>query len=125
MPHNPAFERLTRRAKDKIQETSVAVVQEQLDQGVPLYFIDVREDHEYQKGYAKGAVHIGRGILERDIEDQVPDKNSLIILYCGGGYRSALAAANLLEMGYTQVRSMAGGFKAWKKAGYPISQVEP
>ena len=122
MTHNPAFERLVQRAKEKIQEMSVGEVKEQLEKGDPIYFIDVREDHEYQKGYAEGAIHLGRGILERDIEGQIPEKDVPIVLYCGGGYRSALAAINLLEMGYSQVRSMAGGFKAWKAAGYAITK---
>ena len=122
MAHNPGFERLVQRAKERIQETSASEVKVQLDRGDPIYFIDVREDHEYQKGYAEGATHIGRGILERDIENQIPDKQASIVLYCGGGYRSALAAINLAEMGYSQVRSMAGGFKAWKAAGYTIKQ---
>ena len=122
MAHNPAFERLVQRAKEKIQEMSVGEVKKQLEKGDPIYFIDVREDHEYQKGYAEGAIHLGRGILERDIEGQIPEKDVPIVLYCGGGYRSALAAINLLEMGYSQVRSMAGGFKAWKAAGYAITK---
>ena len=80
----------------------------------------MREDHEVAQGYAHGAIHKGRGILERDVEEMIPDKNADIILYCGGGYRSALSAANLQEMGYTQVFSMAGGIKAWRQAGYPL-----
>ncbi len=91
-----------------------------LERGDVFYFVDVREDHEVAKGCAQGAIHKGRGILERDIEDLIPDKTSDIVLYCGGGYRSALAAANLQEMGYTRVWSMAGGIKAWLQAGYPL-----
>ena len=123
MVHNPEFERLVARAKETIQETVVSEVKVRVDRGDPLYFIDVREDHEWQKGHAEGAIHVGRGILERDIERHIPDKDVVIILYCGGGYRSALAAINLVEMGYTRVRSMAGGYKAWLEAGYPVSHV--
>ncbi len=90
------------------------------ERGGVFHFIDVREDHEVAQGYAQGAIHKGRGILERDVEEMIPDKNAEIILYCGGGYRSALSAANLQEMGYTQVLSMAGGIKAWRQAGYPL-----
>ncbi len=120
MAHNSEFERLVHRAKETIQETVVSEVKEKVDRRDILYFIDVREDHEWQKGHAEGAIHLGRGIIERDIEDQIPDKDAVIVLYCGGGYRSALAAINLLEMGYTRVRSMAGGYKAWVNAGYPV-----
>jgi len=123
MAHNPAFERLVQRAKGHIQEISVDKVREQLMRKEPFVFIDIREDHERQKGYAEGSIHIGRGILERDIERKPFEKDTLIVLYCGGGYRSALAAMNLVEMGYTRVRSMAGGFKAWKWAGYPLKEV--
>lgn len=91
-----------------------------LERGDAFYFIDVREDHEFARGCAHGATHKGRGILERDVEQMIPDKNAEIILYCGGGYRSALSAANLQEMGYTRVFSMAGGIKAWRQAGYPL-----
>ncbi len=122
MAHRPAFENLVQRAKESIQEMSVTEVKARLERGEALYFIDVREDHEWQKAHASGAIHIGRGILERDIERQVTDKQASIVLYCGGGYRSALAALNLGEMGYTEVRSLAGGFKAWQSAGYPVVQ---
>ena len=124
MAHNPAFELLVQRAKEDIQEISVREVKARLDRDESFSFIDVREDHEWQKGYAQGAIHIGRGILERDIERHIADKHAAIVLYCGGGYRSALAAINLLKMGYTQVRSLAGGFKAWKEAGYPTEPKE-
>ena len=88
--------------------------------GKTILFLDIREDHEFVKGHAKGAAHLSRGILERDIETQILNKHAEIILYCGGGYRSALAALSLGEMGYTNVRSMAGGIKAWQTAGYPM-----
>jgi rhodanese-related sulfurtransferase len=87
-----------------------------------VHFIDVREDHEYAKDHAKGARHLGKGILERDIESVVSDVQAPIVLYCGGGYRSALAADALRQMGYTNVVSMAGGIQAWRDAGYPIEK---
>ena len=86
------------------------------------HFFDVREDHEFAKDHAKGARHLGKGIIERDIETLVPDRQASIILYCGGGYRSALAADALRQMGYTNVVSMDGGIKAWREAGYPMEQ---
>ncbi len=125
MRHNPEFVKLVERVKERVVETTVEEVKRQMDRRDPIFLIDVREDHEYLNGYASSAIHLGRGILERDIEDRIPDKQAPIVLYCGGGYRSALAAANLLEMGYAQVRSMAGGFKAWKAAGYPVLNESP
>jgi rhodanese-related sulfurtransferase len=93
-----------------------------LETGKPFHFIDVREDHEFAKDHAKGAIHMGRGILERDIESKVPSKGAEIVLYCGGGFRSALAAESLGRMGYTNVASMAGGIRAWREAGYPLEE---
>ena len=120
MGHNPGFERLVEIRKSHIRECRPSEVMARIQRGDVFHFIDVREDHEVAQGYAQGAVHKGRGILERDIEEMIPDKNAEIILYCGGGYRSALSAFNLQEMGYTQVCSMAGGIKAWRLAGYPL-----
>ncbi|HEX9757955.1 MAG TPA: rhodanese-like domain-containing protein [Nitrospiria bacterium] len=120
MDHKPGFLKLVRQAKKNIKESSVFKVKKKLERGERFYFIDVREDHEFQNRSAKGALHLGRGIIERDIEELVPDKKCEIILYCGGGYRSALAALNLKKMGYQKVFSMAGGIKAWLKADYPI-----
>ena len=120
MTHNPGFLKLVETARTQITEWTVEDVKKQLEKGEELYFLDVREDHEFAQGYAEGATHLGRGILERDIETTIPDKSSTIVLYCGGGYRSALAAANLREMGYADVISMKGGIKAWKEAGFPI-----
>lgn len=120
MVHNPGFLKLVETVRRRIKECTVADVKARKDRGERFYFIDVREDHEVAKGCANGAVHIGRGIIERDIESKIPDKDADIVLYCGGGYRSALAAANLQEMGYTRVVSMDGGIKAWKQAGYPM-----
>ena len=120
MLHNPGFLQLVDRAKKAITECSVEEVKRRLDTGPSFHFLDIREDHEFAKGRAKGAIHLGRGILERDIETTIPDKNAEIVIYCGGGYRSALAAMSLGEIGYTNVRSMAGGIKAWQAAGYPL-----
>ncbi|TAJ07074.1 MAG: sulfurtransferase [Nitrospirae bacterium] len=122
MKHNPGFLELVERAKQRIKECTVAEVKAKLDRGEPMHFLDVREDHEFAKDHAKGARHLGRGILERDIEGLIQDKQAPIILYCGGGYRSALAAESLQHMGYRRVVSMAGGIKAWRDAGFPLER---
>ena len=122
MKHNPGFLKLVEQVKQRITEDSIAEVKAKLDQGEPFHFIDVREDHEFAKDHARGARHLGRGILERDIETVIPDKQAEIILYCGGGFRSALAADSLQQMGYSNVRSMEGGIRAWREAGYPLEQ---
>ncbi len=120
MIHNPGFLKLVEQAKQRIQECSVIDVMRKFDRGEKFHFIDVREDNEYEKDHAKGAVHAGRGIIERDIESLIPDKETPIILYCGGGYRSALAADSLQQMGYRHVVSMEGGIRAWRDANYPL-----
>lgn len=120
MKHNPGFLQLVEQVRQRVEECSVAEVKACLDCGEPFHFIDVREDHEYAKDHARGARHLGKGILERDIESVVPDKQDSIVLYCGGGYRSALAADVLQQMGYENVRSMDGGIRAWRDAGYPL-----
>ncbi len=122
MKHNPGFLKLVEDAKRRIKECTIAEVKAKLDRGERFHFIDVREDHEFAKDHAKGARHLGRGILERDIETVIPDKQAEIILYCGGGFRSALAADSLRRMGYTNVISMEGGISAWREAGYPMEQ---
>jgi rhodanese-related sulfurtransferase len=122
MKHNPSFLKLVEEAKKKITECTVADVKGKRDRGERFHFIDVREDNEFAVDHAKGALHLGRGILERDIETAIPDKQAEIVLYCGGGYRSALAADNLRRMGYTNVASMDGGIRAWREAGYPIEK---
>jgi rhodanese-related sulfurtransferase len=122
MKHNPGFLKLVERAKRAIKECTITEVKTRLDRREPFHFIDVREDEEFAKDHARGARHIGRGVLERDIESLIPDKQADIVLYCGGGYRSALAAESLSHMGYTHVRSMDGGIRAWREAGYPIEQ---
>lgn len=124
MKQNPGFLALVERAKRGIKECTIGEAKARLDRGEPVHFLDVREDHEYAKDHAKGARHLGRGILERDIETEIPDTHAPIILYCGGGYRSALAAGSLIEMGYTNVVSMDGGIRAWREAGYPIEKIK-
>ncbi len=124
MKHNPGFLALVERAKRGIKECTIGEAKAKLDRGEAVHFLDVREDHEYAKDHAKGARHLGRGILERDIETEILDRHAPIILYCGGGYRSALAAGSLIEMGYTNVVSMDGGIRAWREAGYPIEKIK-
>ena len=120
MGHSPGFLKIVEEAKRRIHEISVEETLERLEEGDNVRLIDVREDNEWEQGHAAGAEHIGKGIIERDIEERVADKQTELILYCGGGYRSALAADVLQRMGYTNVFSMAGGWKAWKEAGAPI-----
>jgi rhodanese-related sulfurtransferase len=122
MKHNPGFLKLVDEVRKRVKECTVADARARLDRGEPLYFIDVREDHEFAKDHARGARHLGKGVLERDIETVVPDKRASIILYCGGGYRSILAADALRQMGYTNVVSLDGGIKAWRDAGYPLEK---
>jgi len=120
MKHSEAFEQLCQEAKSRIREITIAEVKRKLEAGERFRFVDVREDHEWEQGHAAGAEHLGRGILERDIEQMAPDKEAEVVLYCGGGYRSALAADNLQKMGYRNVFSMAGGIRAWREASYPM-----
>jgi rhodanese-related sulfurtransferase len=118
MKHTEGFLKIVDDAKTRVREVDVPQALERLKAGARL--IDVREDNEWAKGHARAATHMGRGVIERDIETAIPDHASELILYCGGGYRSALAADNLQRMGYTNVYSMAGGWKAWKEAGAPF-----
>jgi rhodanese-related sulfurtransferase len=120
--HPPRFLRIVDEAKKHIQETTVDEVKARLDRGEKFLLIDVREDNEYAKDHLPGALHLGKGIIERDIEERVPDLNTLMILYCGGGFRYALAADNLKKMGYTQVISMDGGIRGWREKGFPLSK---
>lgn len=120
MKHNSGFLQLVEHAKQRVKECSAADVKARLDRGEPFHFIDVREDHEFAKDHARGAQHLGKGIIERDIESVVPNKQDAVVLYCGGGYRSALAADALQQMGYKNVLSMDGGIRAWREAGYPL-----
>lgn len=122
MKHNPGFLRLVEQAKQRVKECTVADVQARLSRGESFHFIDVREDHEFLIDHAAGARHFGKGIIERDIETAIPDKQASIVLYCGGGYRSVLAADALQQMGYANVISMDGGIKAWRDAGYLLEK---
>jgi|SRR5215813_2908562 len=119
MKHSEGFLRIVDDAKTRIREVTVAETRHRLAANPNAKLIDVREDNEWEAAHASGAVHLGKGIIERDIETTVPDKSTELILYCGGGYRSALAADVLQRMGYTNAWSMAGGWKAWKEAGAP------
>lgn len=119
MKHTEAFENLVAEIRPQIKEVQLDDVLQMQKDGKEFVFMDVREDHEWQEGRAKGAVHLGRGIIERDIEKVCPDKSSTIVLYCGGGYRSAMSAFNLQKMGYTNVISMDGGIRAWRARNLP------
>ena len=122
MAHAPKFLKLVNESKAKVKETNVADVKRRVDGGEQFLLIDVREDNEWANGHLPGAVHMGRGIIERDIEAAIPDTNTKMILYCGGGFRSALVADNLQKMGYTNVESMDGGWKGWIAAGLPTAK---
>ncbi|MFN2510467.1 MAG: rhodanese-like domain-containing protein [Pyrinomonadaceae bacterium] len=122
MKHSEGFLRLVNDAKTRIREVTVEQTRERMGSNPRVKLIDVREDHEWQAGHAAGAGHLGKGIIERDIEEKVGDKSTEIILYCGGGYRSALVTDVLQGMGYTNVFSMAGGWKAWKESGAPTME---
>ena len=122
MIHSEGFLKLVNDAKTRVREISVPDTQARLANDQNVLLVDVREDDEWRDGHATGAQHLGKGIIERDIEQQVPDKNTELILYCGGGYRSALVADVLQRMGYTNAWSMAGGWKAWKNSGAPTTK---
>jgi len=122
MQHNPGFLRLVEQARQRVKECTAADVQARLARGEQFHFIDVREDHEFWMDHAAGARHLGKGIIERDIETVIPDKQAPIVLYCGGGYRSVLVADTLQQMGYTNVISMGGGIKAWRDAGLSLEK---
>lgn len=119
MQHSPQFLKLVNESKKRVKETNVREVKRRMDTGEKFLLVDVREDHEWARGHLPGAVHLGRGIIERDIEIKVPDNATKIVLYCGGGFRSALVADNLQNMGYTNVESMDGGWRGWTEAGLP------
>lgn len=119
MQHSPQFLKLVNESKKRVKETNVTEVKRRIDTGEKFLLVDVREDHEWAKGHLPGAVHLGRGIIERDIEIKVPDNATKIVLYCGGGFRSALVADNLQNMGYINVESMDGGWRGWTAAGLP------
>jgi rhodanese-related sulfurtransferase len=118
--HSPRFLKIVEDAKTRIRETTVEEIKARMDRGERFALVDVREESEYQKDHLPGAIHLGKGIIERDIEVKFPDVNTPLVLYCGGGFRSALAADNLQKMGYTNVMSMDGGVRGWREKGYPF-----
>ncbi len=120
--HSTRFLRIVEDAKTRIQETNVDDVKARLDRGEQFVLVDVREESEYAKDHLPRAIHLGKGIIERDIEARVPDLNTPMILYCGGGFRSALAADNLRKMGYTRVITMDGGIRDWREKGFPLTR---
>jgi rhodanese-related sulfurtransferase len=121
LTHSPEFLKIVDDAKSRVREVTVEETRKRLETG-KARLIDVREESEWEAGHALGAQHIGKGVIERDIEQKVPDKHSELILYCGGGFRSALSADNLQKMGYTNVSSMSGGWRAWQAAGAPVDK---
>lgn len=120
--HNPQFLKLVTETRSRVRECSVADVKRRQDAGEQFLLIDVREESEYVTGHVPGAIHIGKGVIERDIETKVPDPATPIVLYCGGGFRSALAADAIQKMGYTNVISMDGGWRDWNTHGYPVQK---
>jgi len=120
MRHSPGFLRLVDDAKSRIKEADFREIKQRLDRREKLTLIDVREDNEWARGHLPGAVHLGKGIIERDVEQAFPDKQAALVHYCGGGFRSALVADNLQKMGYTNVISMDGGIRDWREKGYPL-----
>ncbi|HEX8765365.1 MAG TPA: rhodanese-like domain-containing protein [Candidatus Acidoferrum sp.] len=122
MAHAQRFLALVNDAKKRVKESNVADVKRRLDAGEKLVLIDVREESEWARGHLPGAIHLGKGVIERDIEQRLPDAGTKVVLYCGGGFRSALAADNLQKMGYTNVESMDGGWKGWLEAGFPTQK---
>lgn len=122
MKHSMGFEELVNKARHHIKEISIQAVKTLMDNNQLPLFLDVREDNEWSIDHLPHAKHLGRGIIERDIEIMVPDKNRQIILYCSGGFRSILATESLQKIGYHQVKSMQGGYREWKAAGYPITK---
>ncbi len=118
--HTPRFLKVAEDARSRVRELTIADVKKNLDAGQVFHLVDVREESEWAAGHLPKAEHLGKGIIERDIETRIPDPNAEIVLYCGGGYRSAIATDMLQKMGYTNVWSMDGGFRGWKEAGLPI-----
>ena len=122
MAHAPKFLAIVNDAKKRVKETNVQDVKRRMDAGEKMTLVDVREESEWANGHLPGAIHLGKGIIERDIETRIPDTSAKLVLYCGGGFRSALSADNLQKMGYTNVESMDGGWKGWVAAGYPTKK---
>ena len=121
MHHSPRFLQIVSDAKKRVRETTVDEIMRRQDRGDRFILVDVREESEYAKDHLPGAIHLGKGIIERDIEVKVPDTSAEVVLYCGGGFRSALAADNLQKMGYSNVVSMDGGIREWRKKNYPLT----
>ncbi len=119
--HSPRFLRIVDDAKSRVCELPVEDVKAKQDRGDTFILVDVREESEWARGRLPGAIHLGKGVIERDVEERVPDLDAEIVLYCGGGFRSALAADNLQKMGYTNVWSMDGGYRGWTESGYPVT----
>ena len=120
MHHSPRFLNIVNDARSRVKETTVDEVKHRLERGEKFTLIDVREESEFAKDHLPGAIHLGKGVIERDIETRLPDLNAPMILYCGGGFRSALAADNLQKMGYTNAISMDGGIREWREKNYPL-----
>ena len=120
--HPPRFLKIVDDARSRVRETNVDEVKKRMDRGDKFILVDVREESEYAKDHLPDAIHLGKGVIERDIEARVPELNAEMILYCGGGFRSALAADNLQKMGYTNVISMDGGIRGWREKGYPLTK---
>jgi rhodanese-related sulfurtransferase len=120
--HPPRFLKIVEDAKKRIRELTVDQVKSKLDRGEKFNLVDVREESEWAKDHVTGAIHLGKGVIERDIEQRLPDTAAQIVLYCGGGYRSALAADNLQKMGYSNVYSMDGGIRVWREKGFPLTK---
>ena len=122
MQHTPRFLEIVKDAKSRVKETTVDEVKKKLDRGEKILLVDVREESEFAKDHLPGAIHLGKGVIERDIETRVPDVKTPMILYCGGGFRSAMAADNLQKMGYSNVISMDGGVREWREKDYPMTK---
>jgi rhodanese-related sulfurtransferase len=120
--HSPRFLQIVNESRKRVRETNVDEVKAKLDRGEKLILVDVREESEFAKDHLPGAIHLSKGVIERDIEEKVPDLNAPLVLYCGGGYRSALAADNLQKMGYKNVLSMDGGIRVWREKGLPLTK---
>lgn len=120
--HSPEFLKIVNDSKKRIKEIDFREIKKRLDAGEKFIVVDTREDNEWQRGHIPSAIHLGKGIIERDIEAAIPDKNAPLVLYCGGGFRSALAADNLQKMGYKNVVSMDGGWRGWTEAGFPTAK---
>jgi len=122
MHHSARFLKIVEDARSRIKETNVGEVKSKLDRGEEFLLVDVREESEFAKDHLPGAIHLGKGVIERDIESRVPDLNTEMVLYCGGGFRSAMAADNLQKMGYTNVFSMDGGVRGWREKNFPLTR---